>query len=479
MLSKYTTLSLVLALFLVLAYPTISAHTAPHPAEQNIALQSGDKLTVTCQSSLLLTRSSSQKWVVRCKAVPTATPGSPTATSSPKPILTQTVAATPTQITGASAPYKGAPECPTHDPTAWHSLWDSKRGCHYDHEHGDDPSLGDAYFGKAGSLWGGQTISYPFATSSMENTMKHGGYKYFVRTPQYHPWPPCGTHSETDTSPTGNNCIIASRVEYHIVGGTMDSLARYHSFYLELVVCKYPAFTECGIVRTGGHADFANLIAPHYGPRIVRPGGTVDFGDGMLMSFAPDGPDLPALSGEPYVMMIPYTPEELSYHQAYTPTPPNATMDQWSMQELNDCEPTPAGDPCHNKYAGFFAQVGDSWNLLDTQNPNTIHWICKGQPGCQYNGSLTGVNGVGALILQTWQSSGDGFVTLKGYTDRWGNPRFDGVCTAVSVDCIPFVLEKAPVGFASTHTADECVCLVYEHDIYFNGQSSDWIQFPN
>ena len=76
------------------------------------------------------------------------------------------------------APYASAPLLPTHDPTAWHGLWDATHGCHYDHEHGDNPSLADAYFGKAGALWGGQTISYPFATSVMEDTMKHARYKY-------------------------------------------------------------------------------------------------------------------------------------------------------------------------------------------------------------------------------------------------------------------------------------------------------------
>ena len=483
--SRYATVPLVLLFLIVLAYPSVSAQPAPARAEQNIALQPGDKLTVTCQSSLSLNKTSSQQWVIRCKASSAATPIATAATASPQPRPTNT-AVPPTQGSGGGgAPYASAPLCPTHDPNAWHGLWDAARGCHYDHEHGDDPSLANAYFGKAGALWGGTTISYPFATSAMENSMKHGGYKYSVRTPEYNPWPPCGQHDTTDNSQTGNNCIVASRIEYHAVGGTMDALSRYHSYYMEAKVCKYPGYTECGIIRIGGHADFAELKAPHYGARIVRPGGMVDFGGGIMMDFPADGPDLPAKSGEPYVFMIPYSSAELTQRLAYPPTSPgltkgtNATMDQWSMQDLNDCEPTPAGDPCHNKFARFLVQVGDSWNLLDTQNPNNIRWLCKDQPGCAYNGSLTGANEIGFLVLQDWQKGGNGFVTLKGYTDRWGNPRLDGSCTSVSVDCVPLVLDHAPVGYAASRMDDGCICVVYEHDIYFNGKPSGWIKFPN
>jgi hypothetical protein len=474
-------ITFALLFFFAVAIPSANAQLAPRQADQTVAMQPGDKVTVTCRSSLQLSRTSTKQWIVTCKQTTSATPVAPTATGSPLPGPTQTIAApTATRASGgASAPYASAPLCSTHDATKWHGLWDSARGCHYDHEHGDDPSLADSYFGPAGAQWGGQAISYPFATSDMENTHKHGGYKYSVKMPNYHPWPACGVNSDVDNSATGNNCIVASRIEYHIVGGTMDTLARVHSYYMEAYVCKYPAYTDCGIIRIGGHADFAELKAPHYSTRIVRPGGMVDFGNGLMMDYAPDGPDLPATSGEPYVFMIPFSDSELAERLAHPPTTPNATMDQWSMQDLNDCEPKPAGDPCHNKFARFLAQVGDAWNLLDTQNPNNLRWICKGQPGCQYNGSLKGVNEIGFLVLQAWQSSGNGFVTMQGFTDRWGNPRTDGACTSASVDCVPLSLEHAPVGYAGSRMDNGCECVVYEYDTYFNNQPSNWIQFPN
>ncbi|MBV6450035.1 MAG: hypothetical protein DCC56_07025 [Anaerolineae bacterium] len=365
------------------------------------------------------------------------------------------------------------------DTQLYHDLWNEKAGCHYDHEHGDNPALADSYFGKAGQLWGGQSISYPFYTSPMENTHKHSGHKYYVRTPGFNPFPPCGTENVSDNNPSGigNNCIIAARVILHTIAGTMDTLARYHSGYIEAYICKYPGYTSCGTIKTGGWFDFGDLKAPHYSDRVVRPGGTVDFG-GIVMDFAPDGPDLPAQSGEPYVFMIDYTPEKLAEYRAHPPTAPKATMDQWSSNDF-DCEPRPANDPCHNQYTHMLVQVGDSWNLLDKANPNNIIWICRGEPNCEYNGSLTGLNELWFKVLQTWQPSGNGFVTLTGWSDRWGNPRFDNVCKSVSVDCVPFVLDHAPVGTAAVRNDPGCECFVVEHDIYFNGKTSGWIKFSS
>ncbi len=48
---------------------------------------------------------------------------------------------------GGIQPYPGAPLCPDsgtgHDNSLFHALWDSTRGCHYDHEHGTNPFTPD------------------------------------------------------------------------------------------------------------------------------------------------------------------------------------------------------------------------------------------------------------------------------------------------------------------------------------------------
>ena len=148
-------------------------------------------------------------------------------------------------------PTDTVPLCPDHDPTKWHALYDNARKCHYDHTHNADPNTpaAVAIFGTAGAQWGGQQISYPWATSSMENGMKHGGYKYAVRLGI-----PCDeTKDFNGYKPV--NCIKDARIEYHTVSGSMDSLARFHSFYLEFNVCARSNLNQCGLIRYGGWMD--------------------------------------------------------------------------------------------------------------------------------------------------------------------------------------------------------------------------------
>ena len=68
----------------------------------------------------------------------------------PSPLSTKTKATQPPAPTaaltlepGGIAPYSDAPLCPdtgdAHDNSLFHTLWDSVRGCHYDHEHGQNP----------------------------------------------------------------------------------------------------------------------------------------------------------------------------------------------------------------------------------------------------------------------------------------------------------------------------------------------------
>lgn len=458
------------------------------PVAGQLCVQLGDSIycwNVT-QSTLTVTP-------VANTPTPSNTPTATRTKTSTPPVATRTATATgaavitPTTSSGNIPAYAAGPACPTHDPNQWHALWDSARGCHYDHTHADDPALANSYFGPLGAFWDGTTISYPFNSGPSENTQKHAGYKISVRMPGWHPWPPCGTEDNTDiTGDHSDNCVIASRTEYHVVGGLMDLVGRYHSYWMEVYICKppYRQPQDCGIMRTGGLLDYAELKAPHYNGRIVRTGGTIDFGNGITTTYTADGPDLPANSGEPYVFSIPYTEAD---RQSYRNNPPKATLtqagkatiDQWSSNDF-DCEPRPAGDPCHNQYTHGLFQVGDAFNLVDTQNLNTLRWICYGEPNCEYNGSLIGMNEIAVRVMQSWQQGGGGFVTLTGWSDRWGNPRLTNTtCTSVSIDCVPFILNHAPVGVAASRSDNLCECQVWEYDHYFNGRPSNWIKFPN
>jgi hypothetical protein len=431
---------------------------------------------------------------------PAASPVPPAVTGSAMPVPTRTVASpTPVSESGTVEPYAGAPECPTHDPNEWHGLWDAVRGCHYNHEHGDDPSLADAYFGKVGVLWGGQTIAYPFTSSDHENMDvphgKHAGFKYVVRTPEFHPYPPCGTNDRSDlTGEHSDNCVIAVRAQLHVLGSIMDIATRYHSGFAEVYACRppYNLPRDCGTFQTGGLIDWGQVQSPHYDEYRIRPAAnysepafTIDFGEGIgkgiVMSYTSDNqyPDLPNRSGEPYVFGRLYSPEELEFYRTYIVQPP-WTMDQWSSND-GDCEPRPAEDPCHNRFFHILYQVGDAWTLVDPVDIRNVHFICETGKPCHYNGSMTGVNETFIHILPEWDGvdgKQDGFVTWSGYSDKFGNPRFDNSCTTVARDCVPMVLNHVPAGMAAT-SIDACGCDVYEHDIYFDGQPSGWIEFPN
>jgi hypothetical protein len=76
-------------------------------------------------------------------ALPSNVATEPAATSEAVPTPDKLPASAPTVDPMPGAPYPEAPLCPDsgelHDNSLFHTLWDSARGCHYDHEHGQNP----------------------------------------------------------------------------------------------------------------------------------------------------------------------------------------------------------------------------------------------------------------------------------------------------------------------------------------------------
>lgn len=131
--------------------------------------------------------------LVLCSAVTDTPVPEPTATetSTDVPHVTETVTSSPppTVTQGAAIPpFVGAPQCPdtgaNHDNWLFHTLWDSGRGCHYDHEHGVSPFVADVEITfpsfDIAELLGGVQIGHSNPSSPMENTHKHGGFKWDV-----------------------------------------------------------------------------------------------------------------------------------------------------------------------------------------------------------------------------------------------------------------------------------------------------------
>lgn len=187
---------------------------------------------------------------------PTDTPIPPTATHTPVPPN-----ATP------APPNANAPYCPDqidmtiHDRTKWHSIWDSSRGCWYEHDHGDDPKTMNDIFGPLT----GQEISYPHQTFSgadfnygpipsdpakLENNLKHEGY--FWSTARNIP---CDAGQRL--------CIRAFRIQEHIRPDLMDAAASQHSQRFEFLVEERNAagqLVDTDILIGGGWNNYDELM---------------------------------------------------------------------------------------------------------------------------------------------------------------------------------------------------------------------------
>jgi hypothetical protein len=87
-----------------------------------------------------------------------------------------------------------------------------------------------------------------------------------------------------------------------------------------------------------------------------------------------------------------------------------------------------------------------------------------------------GINGTAGLVGNNRaivDPDGDGIITWRGYTDRYGVPLPPGACSSSSLDCVPVVLRDIEI--RTTYACDSvCGRLFTDHDIYFDGQTSGW-----
>jgi hypothetical protein len=334
----------------------------------------------------------------------------------------------PTKTPGEGiAPYAGAPLCAQHDPTKWHSLWNAELGCHYDHEHKDNPHDVDDIFGPVGAYYGGQEISYPWQTfagngeghplppqqpGQMENDLKHLGYGWLVRR-------------DIDCNRVqGQYCITAFRTQYHALMSSADATVRYHSFWTEALLCNR---NQCGIVRTGGHADYNVLTIDDKHVPLAGDGGQ------QIFSRRRDH----------------RTGEFHRYNAA------------WYGAQTRGVE-------------AFIGLDGETWSLVTGDDPFALKLHCPDY-SCRYNGSSMSAHVLGFVIYEHFdQLDGvnDNFVTGQIYTDRYGSVASG--CSAVGLDCVPLVFQHVPVGDYQ-YRDDSHGVLIPDHDISPEGEN--WIRY--
>jgi hypothetical protein len=177
----------------------------------------------------------------------------------PQPSLTPKQPSTPAPASMANAPFPDAPLCPdtgeAHDHSQFHTLWDDKRGCHYDHEHGQNPFTPEVAAAFPGfdlkALLGGVGLGHTNPSGPMENTHKHGGFKWQVllttRMAAGHEGSPIG--------------VDASVIQYHAFG---DYSVEFRSRVLAgrlLRQCLTDNPTDYGYIYLVQHVDYGQRVS--------------------------------------------------------------------------------------------------------------------------------------------------------------------------------------------------------------------------
>lgn len=411
---------------------------------------------------------------------PTKTMVGPTATSSPIPgpqttiiAPTHTMAApTATQTTGTTgpgAPRADAPLCPSHDPTKWHGLWDSARGCHYDHEHGTFPFTPEVAAAFPGfdlrTLLCGIEIGTCVPSGPTEHSHKHGGFKWNVQLK--HPEGCAGFEDAT----VG---VDGSVIQIHGFGNYAVELeASIHSVVALLRQCTTSNPNDYGYVFVSQHVSYGQIISPYQGDLMMYP----------YYNFPPyDTPRGPYLSMD-------CVGQKLT-NQRGDCRDDLAQARHFDANSIWTSKPTGLGQrPANSSLLQVLWRLRDTYQLLDWNDqsyPYSFLWLCSTDgssyvpAGCKYNNSTTQIHEVQGTIPASWDNLAGfdtdprvGRITAQGYVTNFGE--LNTACTTAGPNCEPIKMVQAFVGrYGSVlvYTPDKGTNLVPylpERDIYFCG----------
>ncbi len=325
------------------------------------------------------------------------------------------------------------PPCPPelHDKNVWHGLVNHEWGCHYDHEHKDNPHAVNDIFGPV-SVAIGQEISYPWQTvgaHGAENEHKHGGYGWLVRRDM-----PCLENG------TGG-CITDFRAQYHAIMAPAGATTRVHSFWMEARACRTDNPTQCGILRTGGWLDYGVLLV-----------------DGVHVPLPVDPP------GGPF----PAEHRPARLHCVENSHTCGASHGIWYSEQYNP----ETGEP-----GAVLPQLAiatdDAWSKINPWNPSEFVPFCEnGQ--CRFNNSVMEAHLLSFYLPLQLDTDEDGIINLNAFTDQWGKIAPD--CVAAGPACIPIQVQNLPLGHYQ-YRDDSHGYQPTDHDVSPEGEF--WIKFPN
>lgn len=396
-----------------------------------------------------------------------------TETATPNPLATETF--TPTATPEYIAPYSSASLCPdvgeAHNRNQFHTLWDSVRGCHYDHEHGTSPFTSQVSSTFPGfdlfSLIGNVQVGHTNPSSEMENTHKHGGMKWNVQL--HHPQ----TCEGFEGASTG---VDGSAIQFHGFGDYgIEAEARIHSTVALLRQCKSSNPNDYGYVFINQLQDYGQRIVPYQGTVVGYPNQPVP---------AYPSPLGPYLSMDCIDVISPYVPQCRSSISNALLFPANSV---WTSKVTGNTI-----EMGHSDGAPLFNllwRVRDIYRLFDWNDqeyPFNFIWICTSDAGisydptnCRYNNTTTQVHEIKGVIPVAWDNlegwdtnSNVGRINADGFVDGVGE--INSACSEASANCYPIKLVNAFTGTYGSvllFTPGKNVVNIFpylpERDIYF------------
>lgn len=384
--------------------------------------------------------------------------------------LTPNQPSTPTPEGMAVAPYPDAPLCPdsgeSHDNSLFHTLWDGRRGCHYDHEHGQNPFTPDVAAAFPGfdlrALLGGVGIGHTNPSSEMENTHKHGGFK----------WDVVLSHTTGCEGAEGATIgVDAMVIQYHNFGDySVEFESRIHSAVGLLRQCLVDNPTDYGYIFVNQHQDYGQRTAPYQGEILSYPDTPAQAYEAGLKPYF----FVECTGGIPPCDKFPTLMDFLARRES--------AVSLW-VSEPNYLDDS--GSPLF----GLLFLVRDTYQILDWNDqthPFTFVWLCSSDggrtynpTGCQFNNTTSQVAQVAGRIPAEWDNLDDfdtdprmSRITAEGYVTRFGD--LNRTCTAPGPDCHPIRMIQAFVGQYGSFIVNDKVdttepLRLPERDIYFCG----------
>jgi len=378
----------------------------------------------------------------RTRTATATLPNTPTQTQTPSFTQTATVIVPSYTATNPSVdiqPYPDAPLCVHPNNSTFHTLWNSEIGCHYDHEHSVSPFTSEVVATFPGfdlfALLGGVQVGHTNPSSPMENTHKHGGFKWDVTL----------SHSVgCETGPGAGNAagvgVDAFVSQYHGFGDySIEFETRIHSAVVLMRQCLNSNPSDKGYAYFVQWQDYGQRTVPYQGT--VYP--------------YPDTP-LPAYASPlaPYFSIGCIGPVIQCRVSREFVLSKNANSDStW----VSVPQAAPIGSPL---FALLF-RVRDAYQLVEWSDqvyPFTFRWLCSTDGGltfaplvgCRYNNTTTRIHELHGTIPAEWDNTpmdSDprvGRITAQGYVTAFGE--FAPECTQAGAGCFPFKLVNAFVG---------------------------------